>query len=633
MAARSQTAAAPASAKRRGILCVLFVFQTTLLFGLLLLLIFLYQHGYYNANNPPMVSSVYTKLIEKDCRTAAEFAFLPHEGQQLPPQLDPAQTNFRFLATVGEDPKKWPGTWKDGNTYIHTFTYDAGRQVIGFLDNHIEQPGKPNDVYRYAARVFASLRALRYWAPLLFLAALVLEAVLTVGVCLPMGRQDAHGQILSRPIDQVPMYMFGAFCVLFLLMDISWVGERFRYLTDLSRLLPAMQTRAAQSSAAYLYGSVEWTQFALLFASLFVSAYILYLFLTTTTLRLKTPDWWRQTMLYRLFVMGNMEQRTRALLWAVTLLEFALLIGFFVLFRQIRLEHWLLPWGYILLDLTFVLVEVLYIYIVGRGMAYLTHRTHRIARDKKGSISVQALQDQSRVHADNINILSRNANAQMEQRFINESFSIRLINNVSRGLRGPLRAVSENVRLLESGELSAQAQQESVRRIGDLSQDLKKTIEDLIRVSRASTGVIETDPVPTDAVEMLHQAVGEYYEQFEDKQIQPQIEVPPLPLMIRADGEFMWNIFDGILSAIVGDGVPGTRAFFSAKQTGEHVLVLFRGTVQPPEEDDESADSGLGLPFAKVYAELQGGDVYYKYGRDTLTVALRFPTILSVQEV
>lgn len=477
-------------------------------------------------------------------------------------------------------------------------------------------------------------------AQLLFVAGFVLEALCGVWICVLAARRKAPDEVSPRAVDAMPMYLLGSFSALIFILSLMYVYSRFERVGSLATLL-----RDPLWGSPDLTQSLSPEQWLALLAFLFVliaSAVVLYLLLTSVVIRLKSPDWWQRTLLYKLFVLGSMEQRARALLWFATLMEFALLTLVFFLLRGFgdpkngaQSLSGMLSLGYILLDLAFVLIEVLYIYIIGRSVFALIRGTHRIVREKKGALNLDGLQDQSRIHAGNINILSRNANAQMEQRYINESFSIRLINNVSQGLRGPLRAVAENVRLLEAGGLSPQAEQESICRIGALSEDLKKTIEDLIRVSRASTGVIESDPVPTDVVEMMNQALGEYYERFEAKQMEPVLETPPLPLMIRADSEFMWNVFDGVLSVIEEDGVPGTRVCLSAKGSRAHVLVLFRATVRPPEEEkvDLSAENGLGLPFAKVYAELQGGDLYYKYGKDTLTVVLRFPAMLTVQEV
>lgn len=460
-----------------------------------------------------------------------------------------------------------------------------------------------HDKFWRASRFFLLANEFKYAVFALMILFAVLEIVLACVVYSVTGKTASMRQ---RDLDQIPMYFLMPFCTMLCALCFYFLYQQTVVLSDLVKVFSG----ADIVSAVYTF-----------FLLLFVFAMLLQMLVSTIGVRMHRPMWWRRSILYRTFAARSFGQRVRTVLSIVAILQFTL---YLVIFQAYGNIPW---WIYLLADAVFVVTMIVLLYIVYKDMSVYIPQTHRIVTEQIGSVSTENLSDSGRKHAENINYLSRNANTETEKRFINESFSTELIHSVSDGLRDPLKEVSENIRLLESGTLTEEQSRQSIAHIVSLSQDLKKTIEDMILISKASTGNLPTDPVPTDAGMMLSQAIGEFYPRFEEAGVEPVTEQPDEPVMICADGQYMWYVFEGVLSVMLENAVPGTRLFMRAGREGENAVIVFRCTVRADAPQQLHELSGMGLSSAKVFTILQGGSMVDHLSHDTLLAVLQFPAI------
>ena len=98
-------------------------------------------------------------------------------------------------------------------------------------------------------------------------------------------------------------------------------------------------------------------------------------------------------------------------------------------------------------------------------------------------------------------------------------------------------------------------------------------------------------------------------------------------VIVNADGRFMWYVFDGILSAICKNSINGTRVHIKMKRAGNKAVFVFRSSMIPSDSDNLMADGELSLPTAKVFTEIQGGDIHFTCKKDIMTIVLRFPLV------
>lgn len=516
--------------------------------------------------------------------------------------------------------------WENGRVIFSNYQSESGRsyypKAAEFFDSgenatlirrtdtltyegHLKKTLTANDEYLRAFRFFQYANRLKYAVLALMILFAALECALAFAVVIAAG---SSGSARERDLDRIPLYLLLPFCAMFGALCVVFLRRQTDGLSDLAQVFSASDVQPT------LY-----TAFLLLTAL----AAVLYFLLTTISVRFRRPLWWHRSILYRAFAARSFGQRARTVLTVLIAVQFALYLVVFLAFKQIP------PWVYLAADGASVLTMTLLLYIVWKDMSVYIPQTRRIAEEKHGYVQTDGLSDSGRKHAENINFLSRSASAQTEKRYVNENFSTELIHSVSHGLRGPLGDVAQNVRRLAGGTLSDSETRSSIGHILSLSQQLKKTIEDMILVSKAATGNLPLNPVPTDAGMMLSQAVGEFYTRFADKHVEPVTEHPDEPVLIRADGQYMWYVFEGILSVMLENAVAGTRLFLRTGRAGDKAVIVFRCTVRADARLQTRELSGMGLSSAKVFTMLQGGVMADRLSRDSLTAVLQFPAVTS----
>ena len=248
----------------------------------------------------------------------------------------------------------------------------------------------------------------------------------------------------------------------------------------------------------------------------------------------------------------------------------------------------------------------------------------------------------------NLNEMMTGMNVAISERTKSERMKTELITNVSHDIKTPLTSIINYSDLIKTECDSNEMSKERVSEYSDVvhrqSDKLKRLLEDLIEVSKASSGNIETNLEKCEADILLNQAVGEYEDKLKEKEITPIMKLPEESLSIMADRQHLWRVFDNLLSNICKYSMPGTRAYFSVTEENNDVVISFKNTSKEilnvnPEElterfvrADESRNSsveghGLGLAIAKNLTELQGGSLTLLTDADLLTAELRFTKI------
>ena len=75
-------------------------------------------------------------------------------------------------------------------------------------------------------------------------------------------------------------------------------------------------------------------------------------------------------------------------------------------------------------------------------------------------------------------------------------------------------------------------------------------MDDLVEVSKASSGNIELVMEKLDVGTIISQALGEYEERFEEKQLETITSVPEESLFVNADSRKLWRVVDNLLQNI-----------------------------------------------------------------------------------
>ena len=216
-----------------------------------------------------------------------------------------------------------------------------------------------------------------------------------------------------------------------------------------------------------------------------------------------------------------------------------------------------------------------------------------------------------------------------------------LITNVSHDIKTPLTSIINYVDLLQKAQ-TEEERKEYLEVLDRQSQRLKKLIDDLMDMSKASTGNMTVDITKVDAVEAVNQALGEFADKLDRAMLSPVFRHDDKSLPMMADGRLVWRVLSNLLGNAVKYAMPGTRLYIDLSQMGGKVILSVKNISR--EELNIGADelmerfvrgddsrntegSGLGLNIAKSLMELQKGELQLLVDGDLFKVTLIFPGI------
>jgi len=214
-----------------------------------------------------------------------------------------------------------------------------------------------------------------------------------------------------------------------------------------------------------------------------------------------------------------------------------------------------------------------------------------------------------------------------------------LITNVSHDIKTPLTSIINYVDLLEMPHTPEQ-EKTYLEVLSRQSQRMKKLIEDLMEMSKASTGNIPVEIAEIDAVEAVNQALGEFADKLTAAGLTPVFRQSEESVFLLADGRLLWRAMSNVLSNAVKYSLPGTRLYVDVTAAEDKAVISFKNisgaalNISAEEllerfvRGDSSRNtegSGLGLNIAKSLMELQKGELELLVDGDLFKVTLVFP--------
>ena len=241
--------------------------------------------------------------------------------------------------------------------------------------------------------------------------------------------------------------------------------------------------------------------------------------------------------------------------------------------------------------------------------------------------------------AQELNGLADVAVVAAQKQLKSERMKTELITNVSHDIKTPLTSIINYVDLMCRPH-SEEEQELYLEVLSRQSQRLKKLIDDLMELSKASTGNISVEITRVNAVEAVNQALGEFGDKLEKASLTPVFRHPEEPVEMLADGRLVWRVMSNVLSNAAKYALPGTRLYVDLSTLEDKVLISLKNISREElnVEVDELMErfvrgdasrntegSGLGLNIAKSLMELQKGQLQLLVDGDLFKVTLIFP--------
>ena len=267
----------------------------------------------------------------------------------------------------------------------------------------------------------------------------------------------------------------------------------------------------------------------------------------------------------------------------------------------------------------------------------LLESTKRMGRgDLDTKVEDKLLKGSFKEFADDLNDLAGVAVVAAQKQLKSERMKTELITNVSHDIKTPLTSIINYVDLLQRTD-DEQQRREYLEVLDRQSQRLKKLIEDLMDMSKASSGNVAVEITPTDVGEAVNQALGEFIDKLEQRDLKVMLRAPSAPLMARCDGRHLWRVLSNVLSNVVKYAMPGTRVYvdvlsregqaeisvknISAEMLGVSADELLERFVRG-DSSRNTEGNGLGLNIARSLMELQGGRLDLVVDGDLFKVVL-----------
>lgn len=220
-----------------------------------------------------------------------------------------------------------------------------------------------------------------------------------------------------------------------------------------------------------------------------------------------------------------------------------------------------------------------------------------------------------------------------------ERLKAELLTNVSHDIKTPLTSIINYVDLLKKEQLESPNAKEYIEVLENKALKLKNLIQDLIEVSKISTGNIEYEMMPIHFHELLMQALAEYEDKFTEHCLKLVYNNNAKDTVIYADSRRMWRVMENLLSNVYKYALEGTRVYvevagdeddvymtiknISAKELNIQVNDLTERFVRG-DVSRNTEGSGLGLAIAQNLVIGQGGSFQIMLDGDLFKVKISF---------
>ncbi len=242
-----------------------------------------------------------------------------------------------------------------------------------------------------------------------------------------------------------------------------------------------------------------------------------------------------------------------------------------------------------------------------------------------------------------LNNISNGLENAVQERMKSERMKAELITNVSHDIKTPLTSIINYVDLLKKEDIANEKANEYINILDNKSQRLKKLTEDLIEASKVSTGNVSLNLEKINIVELIKQAIGEFEDKFQNKNLQIIVNCQENEININADSRYMYRIVENLFSNIYKYALENSRVYIDISIVdGTNVVIEMKNIskdklnisadelMQRFVRGDRSRNtegSGLGISIAQNLTELQNGTFELKLDGDLFKVKLTFNII------
>lgn len=240
-----------------------------------------------------------------------------------------------------------------------------------------------------------------------------------------------------------------------------------------------------------------------------------------------------------------------------------------------------------------------------------------------------------------LNEIQEGMNKALTEHIKSERMKIELIANVSHDIKTPLTSIISYVELLKQEDDLPEHVREYISILENKSHRLKAMVQDVFEVSKAASGELPLHMEDLDLGKLLRQTLADMEEQMEEADVTVKTKIPENAVMICADGEHLYRVFQNLILNALKYSLEGSRIYVTLMEDGKLVAASIQNTSKEELSSDidfterfirgdksrSDGGSGLGLSIAQSFTEACGGTFKVETIADLFVVTVTFPKV------
>ncbi|MCR5189658.1 MAG: HAMP domain-containing histidine kinase [Treponema sp.] len=236
---------------------------------------------------------------------------------------------------------------------------------------------------------------------------------------------------------------------------------------------------------------------------------------------------------------------------------------------------------------------------------------------------------------DEVNLMSRELEASKKLREnLNEQRNM-LFANMAHDLKTPITTIQSYTKALSDGIIdSPQKEKEYIDTIHTKSIIMNDLIDRLFEYVKLNSDANVLHTEKADVAELLRNCIASIYSEYEDHDIQLNIEIPEKAIILDIDRIEIGRVFTNLLINILNHNDNGIRVLIKMEETGKTIIAdsgssipekietnLFQPFVKGDSSRKSGKGSGLGLSLSKLVMLKHSGNLEYVKNYNNYTKA------------
>ena len=211
------------------------------------------------------------------------------------------------------------------------------------------------------------------------------------------------------------------------------------------------------------------------------------------------------------------------------------------------------------------------------------------------------------------------------------------IANISHDLRTPLTSIMGYIQLLNDENISKEDHMQYLSIIEKRSKSLKHLISSFYDLSRLQANEYNIDIEKINLKSILCELIAIYYDDFNNKTLEPKINIDENAPLIYGDKNAVNRIFTNLIQNVLKHAEGNLE--ISLKVEEKYIITKFSNEAKDLSEEDASKiferfftadrmrsgqNTGLGLAITKILVEKQGNEIDAQKKDDSLVIRIRW---------